>query len=144
MDLNRTAALEAWLGTIVEKGAPHKLGAGGPPAVSIVAAAARAIVEEDGGHASPKACAPGGEWGQARQLARKFSEAAHGPDHLSTVYSRGCVEGLLLLRGGDTASEGRAAVEGALRVLKAPPHSLPDPHPRIAGLNGWLASAGTA
>ena len=75
---DRTAALEAWLGTIVEKGAPHKLRAGGPAAVSIVAAAARAIVEEDGGHASPKACAPGGEWGQARQLARKFSEAAHG------------------------------------------------------------------
>ena len=74
---DRTAALEAWLGTVVEKGAPHKLRDGGPAAVSIVGKAARAIVEEDGGHASPKACAPGGEWGQAKQLARKFSEAAY-------------------------------------------------------------------
>ena len=74
---DRTTALEAWLGTVVEKGAPHKLRDGGPAAVSIVGKAARAIVEEDGGHASPKACAPGGEWGQAKQLARKFSEAAY-------------------------------------------------------------------
>ena len=74
---DRTTALEAWLGTVVEKGALHKLRDGGPAAVSIVGKAARAIVEEDGGHASPKACAPGGEWGQAKQLARKFSEAAY-------------------------------------------------------------------
>ena len=43
---DRTAALEAWLGTVVEKGAPHKLRDGGPAAVSIVGKAARAI--EDG------------------------------------------------------------------------------------------------
>mmetsp|Transcript_5682 Transcript_5682/g.13182 ORF Transcript_5682/g.13182 Transcript_5682/m.13182 type:complete len:86 (+) Transcript_5682:22-279(+) len=54
---------------------------------------------------------------------------------------RGCVGDPLLMRGGDTASEGRAAIEEALRVLQAPPHSLPDSHRWVVRLGGWLASS---
>ena len=37
------------------------------------------------------------------------------------------------------AAEGRAAVEEALRLLKAPPHSLPDGHPWVVKFSGFLA-----
>ena len=73
--------------------------------------------------------------------ALEIFEAALGPDHPNTVYSRGCVGGPQLMRGGDTASEGRAAIEEALRVLQAPPHSLPDSHRWVMELGGWLASS---
>ena len=81
--MERTAALESWVKTLaVDKSVRGMktegvLASGGAPAAALIARVARAIVEEDGGHASPKACAAGDEWGQARSLARKFSEAAY-------------------------------------------------------------------
>ena len=50
------------------------------------------------------------------------------------VYLQGCIGGVVLLRsadpnpftrGGASADEGRAAVEGAIATLMAPPYSLP-------------------
>ena len=85
-----------------------------------------------------------GDLDEAEPLYRRalaIVEAALGPDHRNTVYSRGCVGGPQLMRGGDTASEGRAAIEEALRVLQAPPHSLPDSHRWVVRLGGWLASS---
>ena len=79
--MERTAALESWVKTLaIDKSVRGMktegvLASGGAPAAALIARVARAIVEEDGGHASPKACAAGDEWGQARSLARKFSEA---------------------------------------------------------------------
>ena len=69
-DMERTAALEAWVRTLaVDNKSVHGasradgvLAQGGAEAAALIARVARAIVEEDGGHASPKACAAGDEW----------------------------------------------------------------------------------
>ena len=51
-----------------------------------------------------------------------------------------------MLRGdsegdGGKATEGRAAVEEALRLLRKPPHSLQGAHPWVIEFGGLLASA---
>ena len=74
-----------------------------------------------------------------------IEEAAYGPDHRDTTYDRGHLGRVLMLRGdeegdGQKAAEGRAAVEEAVRLLKAPPHSLPEGHRWVVKLSGFLVS----
>ena len=76
-----------------------------------------------------------------RALAVKV--AALGADHPSTAYSRGQLGHVVMLQGdsegdGSKAARGRAAVEEALRQLKAPPHSKPGGHPWVVKLSGFL------
>ena len=88
-----------------------------------------------------------GKWDQAKTLferALDINEKKRGPDHRETINARGNLACVAMLRGGGRCSaehsaerssaeheEGRAAVEEALRQLKAPPHSLLDTHPWV-------------
>ena len=80
-----------------------------------------------------------GKLDEAAPLALRalaISEKALGRNHPDIIFIRGRLGHLAMLQG--RSAEGRAAVEAALRVLKAPPHSLPDVHVRIRELEGFL------
>jgi len=71
--------------------------------------------------------------------AHGIFDKALGPQHPDTLNSRGNLGRVVMLRGDGRSAEGRAAVEAALRALKAPPHSLPDAHRWIRKFEGFLA-----
>lgn len=88
-----------------------------------------------------------GQLDKAEEMYRRtlaMDEATHGMHHRDTIHDRGYLGRVLMLRGSDEgddqkAAEGRAAVEEALRLLKAPPHSLPDGHRWVVEFSGFLA-----
>jgi tetratricopeptide (TPR) repeat protein len=88
-----------------------------------------------------------GQLDEAEAMCRHalaIAEAVYGKDHRNTIYMHGTFESLLMLQGvnegdGQKAAEGRAAVEETLRLLKAPPHSLPEGHRWVVRLSGFLA-----
>ena len=75
----------------------------------------------------------------------KINETVRGPDHKDTINARGNLGHVMMLQGDDDgdaqkAAEGRAAVEEALRLLKAPPHSLPEKHEWVVKFKGFISS----
>ena len=113
--------------------------------VVVVARAARPLARLGGGCVCVWGCCVSqaqGKLDEAAPLALRahgIFDKALGPQHPDTLNSRGNLGRVAMLRGDGRSAEGRAAVEAALRALKAPPHSLPDAHRWIRKFEGFLA-----
>ena len=85
-----------------------------------------------------------GELEEAELLAQRAVAIIREPpfqDHFSAVYARALVSRTPMLRGGADATEGRGAIEEAVRVLAEPPHSFPHTHTILVRMRGWLVDA---